>query len=271
MRTSRFATLLVGMLLCALITTCADKDSAPAPTPKTFVLVHGAWQAPYAWQFVKQRLEQQGQRVVVVELPGHGADATPPATLTLDAYRDKVGAAIAAQPDKVILVGHSLGGMVVTEVAEQMPDRIAKLVYIGAFLPANGQSLLALAATDSTSQLGPALVPSADQLTLDIRPDRLLPIFIQDGSDAAKKLVTDNYRAEPAIPFTNPVTLTAANFGKVDKYYVHTTQDNAVGLRLQKRMAAAAGITKTYTLSSSHCPFLSVPDQVSEVLLGLAQ
>jgi len=268
MRLSRLATLLVAVFLSALVA-CSDNNSVPAPTPKIFVLVHGAWQAPYAWQFVKQRLEQHGQRVIVVELPGHGNDTTSPAILTLDTYRDKVMAAITAQPDKVILVGHSLGGMVVTEVAEKIPARIAKLVYIGAFLPANGQSLLALAATDSTSQLGPALVPSADQLTLDIRPDRLVPIFIQDGNDAAKKLVSDNYRAEPAIPFTNPVVLTDAHFGKVDKYYVHTLQDNAVGLRLQKRMAAAAGITKTYTLNSSHCPCLSIPDQVSDVLLDL--
>jgi pimeloyl-ACP methyl ester carboxylesterase len=270
MKPFRFATLLVALLLCALVG-CSDKKTDPAVPSKTFVLVHGAWQAPYAWQFVKQRLEQQNQRVIVVELPGHGTDNTPPATLTLNAYRDKVVTAIQAQPDNVILVGHSLGGMVVTAVAESIPARISKLVYIGTFLPANGQSLLALASTDSTSQLGAALVPSADQLTLDIRPDRLVPVFIQDGSDAAKKLVTDNYRAEPAIPFTNPVTVTAANFGRVDKYYLHTTQDNAVGLRLQKRMAAAAGITKTYTLASSHCPFLSVPDQVSDVLLNLAR
>jgi len=270
MKTFRFAILVVAVLLCALAG-CSDKKSDPEVQSKTFVLVHGAWQAPYAWQFVKQRLEQAHQKVIVVELPGHGTDTMPPLNLTLNSYRDKVMAAIQAQPDNVILVGHSLGGMVVTAVAESIPARITKLVYIGAFLPANGQSLLALAATDSTSQLGAALVPSADQLTLDIRPSRLVPVFIQDGNAAAQKLVTDNYRAEPAIPFTNPVTLTAANFGRVDKYYVHTTLDNAVGLRLQKRMAAAAGITKTYTLASSHCPFLSVPDQVSDVLLGLAK
>ncbi|MBC6992326.1 alpha/beta fold hydrolase [Hymenobacter sp. BT491] len=269
MNPSRFAAFLVAVLLGALVA-CSDKYSGPILPRKTFVLVHGAWQAPYAWQFVKQRLEQQNQRVIVVELPGHGTDNTPPAVLTLDAYRDKVVAAILAQPDNVVLVGHSLGGMVVTEVAEKIPARIAKLVYIGAFLPANGQSLLALASTDSTSQLGAALVPSADQLTLGIRPDRLIPVFIQDGNEAAQQLVTANYRAEPAIPFTNPVTLTAANFGCANKYYVYTAQDHAVGLGLQKRMVAAAGITKTYTLNSSHCPFLSEPDQVSDLLLGLA-
>ncbi|GAB4042776.1 alpha/beta fold hydrolase [Spirosoma jeollabukense] len=266
-------TLLISLLLASamLVTLTACKnDDDPSPA-HTFVLVHGAWQAPYAWQYVKSQLEQKGQKVVVVELPGHGTDKTPPATVTMDAYRDKVIAAINNQSGNVILVGHSMGGVVVTATAEKIPARIDKLVYIGAFLPASGQSLLALALTDSTSLLGPALVPSADNLTLGIKSENLVPIFIQDGSDAVKKLVVDNYQPEPAIPFTNPVTLTAANFGKVDKYYVHTALDHAVGLPLQKRMVTAAGIKNTYTLNSSHCPFLSMPDQVTTVLMDIAK
>jgi pimeloyl-ACP methyl ester carboxylesterase len=234
------------------------------------VLVHGAWQAPYAWQSVKDQLIQKGQNVVVVELPGHGSDMTAPATLSMDVYRDKVIAAINAVQGNVVLVGHSMGGMVITAAAEKIPNRIDKLVYIGAFLPANGQSLLALASTDSTSMLGPNLVPSADQLTLGIKAESIVPVFIQDGSDAVKKQVVDNYRPEPAIPFTNPVTITAANFGKLTKYYFYTAQDHAVGLNLQKRMVAAAGIKNTYTLNSSHCPFLSMPDQVTSYLLNLS-
>ena len=266
MKTLFFSLLLTSAMLVTL-TACNNNDD-PLPS-NTFVLVHGAWQAPYAWQFVKSQLEQKGQKVVVVELPGHGADKTPPATLTIDAYRDKVITAISSISGNIILVGHSMGGVVVTATAEKIPTRINKLVYIGAFLPANGQSLLALAQTDSTSLLGPALVQSADQLTLGIRPESIVPVFIQDGSDVVKKLVVDNYRPEPAIPFTNPVTVTAANFGKVDKYYVYTAQDHAVGLNLQKRMVTAAGIKKTYTLNSSHCPFLSIPDQVTTVLMDI--
>jgi pimeloyl-ACP methyl ester carboxylesterase len=268
MKTKRFFLWLSTALL--LMLAACSHDDAPSAA-KTFVLVHGAWQAPYAWQFVKDQLERKGQRVVVVELPGHGADKTAPATLSMDVYRDKVIAAIQAIQGKVVLVGHSMGGVVVTAVAEKIPDRIAQLVYIGAFLPANGQSLLALAATDSTSLLGAALVPSADQLTLDIKPESIVPIFIQDGSDAVKQLVIENYRSEPAIPFTNPVSVTEANFGKVAKYYLYTAQDHAVGLSLQKRMVAAAGIKNTFTLNSSHCPFLSMPNQVTTLLLDIAR
>lgn len=266
MKTLLFSILVAGAI--AMQTACSNQ--VDPPEPKTFVLVHGVWQAPYAWQSVKDQLIAKGRKVVVIELPGHGADNTAPATLSMDTYRDKVITAINGITGTVILVGHSMGGMVVTATAEKIPNRIDKLVYIGAFVPANGQSLLALAGTDSTALLGPAIVPSADQLTLGLKPDRIVPVFIQDGPDAVKKLVTDNYRPEPAIPFTNPVATTPANFGSVNKYYVYTTQDNAIGLPLQKRMVAAAGIKNTYSLASSHCPFLSMPDQVTNVLLSIA-
>ena len=221
------------------------------------------------WQKVKAGLEKDGQKVIVVELPGHGDDQTAAANVSLNVYRDKVIAAINSAGVKVILVGHSMGGMVITSVAESIPDKIEKLVYIGAFLPATGQSLGDLAGTDAQSLLGPNLIPSADQLTLDIKRDQVVNIFCQDGSEAVKAQVNAKFRVEPAIPFGDKVTLTAGNFGKVDKYYIHTLQDHAVGIDLQYRMVKAAGITKTYSLTSGHCPFLSIPESVTSTLLTI--
>ncbi len=221
----------------------------------TFVLVHGAWQGPYVWKRVKEQLESRGQKVIVVELPAHGNDSTSPALVSIDVYRDKVIEAISKIQGRVILVGHSMGGVVVSEVAEKIPARIKKLIYIGAFLPANGQSLIDLASQDAQSLLGPSLVPSADQLTLNVIHENITSIFCQDATDEIKKLVLDNYRAEPAIPFGNKVTLTDASFGSVDKYYIHTLQDHAIGTDLQNRMVSAAHITKVYSLNTGHSPF----------------
>lgn len=253
------------------LTSCHDDDgNTVKPNAKTFVIVHGAWQAPYAWAFVKTELEQQGQKVVVVELPAHGSDTTDPTKVTMAIYRDKVIAAIKATNTKVILVGHSLGGVVITEVAEAIPDQIQKLVYIGAFLPATGQSLYALATSDAESQLAPNLhqLPNG---TLDVPKDKLVPIFIADGSAGVQQLVIDNYRAEPAIPFFDTVALTAANFGRVDKYYIRTLNDQVIGPKLQLKMIAAAGITKTYPISTSHCAFLAKPDSVTILLMNISK
>ena len=258
------------LLLGAVITFFAGCSKNNFPSSNTYVLVHGAWQAPYVWNTVTAELEKAGQKVVVVELPAHGDDFTSPATVSIDVYRDKVISAIVDTKEKVILVGHSLGGVVVSAVAEEIPGKIKKLVYLAGFLPANGQSLLDLANEDAQSLLGPALIPSSDQLTLDVKQDAITSIFCQDGGDAVKKLVLDNFRPEPAIPFTNKVTLTDTNFGRVDKYYIHTLQDHAIGIDLQNRMADAAHITQTFSVNTGHSPFLTQPDQVTEILLRIA-
>ena len=260
----------IALLIFFCITGCKNDDVTSPVQSKTFVLIHGAWQAPFVWDSVKAQLEAGGNKVVVVELPAHGDDTTSPANVTMDIYRDKVVDAINKIDGKVILVGHSMGGVVITETAEKIPAKIEKLIYIGAFLPANGQSLIDLANTDAQSLLGPALIPADGGLTLDINKDSITTIFCQDGTAAQKQLVLDNFRVEPAIPFGNAVTLTAANFGSVDKYYIHTTLDNAVGIDLQNRMAAAANITKQYSLNTGHCPFITDATETAQLLMQIA-
>lgn len=237
----------------------------------TFVLVHGAWQGPYVWTTIKTQLENKGQKVIVVELPGHGDDTTPPVSLSINAYRDKVVAAINKTSGKVILVGHSMGGVVVSAVAEAIPDKIKKLVYVGAFLPANGQSLLDLAYQDSQSLLGASLRPSADQLTLDVVRSNVSSIFCQDATDEIKMLVLSRFRVEPAIPFTNKAVLTDDKFGKVDKCYINTIQDQAIGINLQMQMLTAAHISKVYAIETGHCPFLTKPDELLRIFLDIAK
>ena len=121
-------------------------------------------------------------------MPGHGDDTTSPVVASLDLYRDKVIEAINTVKGKVVLVGHSMGGMVVSLEAEKIPTRIEKLIYIGAYVPASGQSLFDLALMDKQSLLPPALIPSKDQLTLDIQHDQIINIFCQGFSNIESEL-----------------------------------------------------------------------------------
>lgn len=264
-------TLLSAAITSTAFATSSKNDGNNTANKSTYVLVHGAWQAPYAWDEVRSDLLKKGNQVIVVELPGHGADMTPTHTLSLDVYRDKVIEAISKTNGKVILVGHSMAGMVISAVAEKVPSKISKLVYIGAFLPASGQSLGDLAMSDPDSKLGPSLVQSADQLTMDVKRENLTDLFIKDGSQADKDKVVSNYRPEPAIPLGNKVILTKEGFGSVQKVYIKTLHDMVVSPGLQDRMIAAAGITKVYEVNTSHSPFLSRPHDVSELLLKIGQ
>jgi pimeloyl-ACP methyl ester carboxylesterase len=239
-------------------------------TGKTFVLVHGAWLAPYAWEKVDRILTKNGNKVIVVELPGHGGDTTAPQTLSLDVYKKAVIDAIDKTTEKVVLVGHSMAGMVISVVAEEIPEKIERLIYVGAYVPANGQSLLALASTDAQALLGPSLIPSEDKLTLTIKKENITNIFCADASPELQALLLKNYKPEPAIPFTNPVNLSDARFGKVGKSYIHTAQDHAIGIDLQNRMVSTASIRDVYSLDSSHTPFLSMPEKLSALLIRIS-
>lgn len=264
-------TLLSTAFAMTTVESCDKNETAPAAKAQTYVLVHGSWQAPYVWDAVSKGLQKKGNKVVVVELPGHGSDQTLTHMLSLNVYRDKVIEAIDKAGEKVILVGHSMGGVVVSAVAEKIPAQISKLVYIGAFVPASEQSLGELANTDPGSKLGPLLSQSEDKLTLDVNRDSLTYLFIGDGTPAAKQRVLDHYRAEPAIPFGDKVTLTKEGFGGVDKVYIKTLKDIVISPILQDRMIAGAGIKTIYSVNTSHSPFLAQPQTVSELLLKIGQ
>lgn len=259
----------IGIICLMTIAGCNKETDNHSSAPKTFVLVHGAFQAPYAWQFVKQKLEASGQKVVVIELQGHGQDQTPPASITIKSYRDRVVSAITAINGPVVLVGHSLGGAIITAVADTIPEHIEKLVYLAGFVPANNQSILDLTTMDPNSLFGPALVPSADGITVSIPNDKIVQVFAQDGDQQVKQLLMDNNRPEPIAPQAEKIFLINPAFGNVPKYYIQTNQDHAITIDLQKKMIASAGIKNVYTVESGHCPMLTRPDDITKILLKI--
>ena len=235
----------------------------------TYVLVHGAWMGAWAWDDVATGLRAEGATVVAVELPAHGKDATPLRGANLDAYVDRVGSAVDAADKPVVLVGHSMAGMVITQVAELKPDKIRSLVYLAAYFPKDGQNLLDLAMTDGDSHSGKnAKIQEKDGIA-DIPEEFLQDDFLADGSPEMLARLQANYRPEPLDGFIAPVKTSAANWGRVPKVYIYTKQDHAVSYALQQRMTAGVELASTVTLDTSHSPFLSQPAQVISALAGL--
>lgn len=250
------------------ITGCNKDNDTQVHSEKTYVLVHGAFQGGYAWNFVKSQLEAAGQKVVVVDLPGHGSDRTPPEVVTLNSYRDKVISAINQVSGKIVLVGHSAGGSVVTGVADSIPEKIESLVYIAAAIPQNGQSLQEITMMDPNSQLFPAVIPAANGVTGSIPDDKVFSLFCHDGSEEVRKLLIMNNRPEPLHPQAEKIVLkNSLATSKIPKYYVRTTLDKVATIDIQNKVIEAAGIKNIFTLNSSHCPFLSMPEKVSQILL----
>lgn len=255
---------MVKAALGAFFFLSACSDAKPHPN---YVLVHGAWMGAWAWDDVASGLRASGANVSIVELPAHGNDATPISSASLDAYVAKVGAVVDAQSQPVVLVAHSMGGVVATQVAEQKPDKIAKLVYLAAYVPKDGESLFALAMKDADSHVGSALEIDMSKGTAAIPMDKLGDIFCADCDAAKVSLIQSKYRDEPVAPLATPVHTTAANWGRVPKMYVFTKNDHAVSYGMQQSMTAGLTLAKSVTLDASHSPFLSEPGTVVSTLL----
>lgn len=258
-----------SILSVAIAFAGCGNDAKPVVTPRSYLLVHGAWMGAWCWDDVAAGLRADGSTVSTVDLPAHGSDQTPLPGATLDAYIATVRAALAAAPQPVILVGHSMGGMVVTGVAELDGPKLAKVIYLGAYLPQDGQSLNDLASTDATSHLGPALqIDAADGLA-KLPADDLQDLFIADGTASEVASLVAHYRDEPLAPFVTPIHTTAAGWGAVPKAYIYTQNDHAISLALQQAMTAGVPMSATATIPTSHAPFLSAPALVVSTLEAL--
>jgi putative intracellular protease/amidase/predicted alpha/beta hydrolase family esterase len=254
-----------GAAAARLVLAQLEKDQSRYPT---YVLVHGAWADESAWGFVRNQLAQNAN-VVVVNLPAHGLDLTAANQVSLNDYVKTVEKAINAVPDKVTLVGHSMAGIIVSQVAEHLPQKINKVVYVAAYLPRNGEDLLSLSKQDTQSRVGGALEFAPDYSVASIKKEMITPAVCADCPDFMKEVLVKYHKAEPAKPLGEKVTLTG-KFAAVPKYFIHTSNDAAVGYELQKMMVKNNGtIKQTFTMNTSHLPFVAQPQEFVNLLVGI--
>jgi pimeloyl-ACP methyl ester carboxylesterase len=265
----------VFVAVAASLVLVSGCTTTPPGTGRTYVLVHGAFQDKRAWDEVVPHLQRAGARVVALDLPGRANGNTPLEEATPDAYRDAVLRAIEQESGPVILVGHSIGGITISAVAEQAPERIRTLVYVAAYLPTAGapdQSMAKLAETDQWNQFNKArqnFMLAKDYKTAWVLEDDQILLFCAACSDAAQRKTRALMQREPLSPAATPVALSAERYGKVDKVYIATLEDNAVSHRLQMQMIERTPVRKVTTLKTGHSPFVEAPDDLAAALLAL--
>lgn len=149
----------------------------------TFVLVHGGWNGGWCWEKVVPLLEEAGHRVEAPDLPGSGDDPTPIPEVSLRSYADRISGVLDAQPEPAVLVGHSSGGVVVSQAAEQRPEKVKLLVYLAAFLLRDGETLFGVGENETGSLVLPNLVMSEDGASATLREDVIREALLHDCPD----------------------------------------------------------------------------------------
>jgi pimeloyl-ACP methyl ester carboxylesterase len=237
----------------------------------TFILVHGAWHGAWCWERVVPLLESHGNRVIAPDLPGMGNDGSPLGEVTLALWAQFVAAIVGQQPEPVILVGHSRGGIVVSQAAEYVPNRIRTLVYLAAFLVPDGRTLL-----DIMRRIPPrpeskdSLIFAPDQTTSTIAPDAVKRVFYNTTPDEWVRRAAMLSGPEPMTSFTTPLSVTEERYGSVDRVYIACTRDRAIAPQLQRMMVAETPCREFIAMDTDHSPFYSAPDLLAAHLMAIA-
>jgi len=227
----------------------------PAKTPTTVVLVHGAFADGSSWEKVIPLLQAKGLRVVAVQNP-------------LTSLADDVAAtrrAIDAQPGPVILVGHSWGGTVITEVG--VHDKVAALVYVAAYAPGEGQSSSDLGKDGPTPPWLANIRPDGAGF-LVLTPEVVAQDFAQDlpAAQTAVMAVTQG----PILGKTFGEKVTTAAWKTKPSWYIVAEDDRMIPPDLERAMAKKIN-AKTTALPTSHVPMLSRPTDVATVILAATE
>lgn len=231
------------------------------------LLIHGSAHGAWCWQKVLPLLADRGHTARAIDLPSHGQDRTPLADVTLDSYADAILAAIGAP---TLVVGHSMGGYPISVAADRDPSKIAGLVYLCAYVPWPGLSLVEMRKRAPYQPLMKAVQVSDDRQSFTIDPAMAREVFYHDCADDDVAMAIDNLCPQAVLPQATPVTL-GENWAGLPRSYVICQNDRAIPPEFQREMAEGFEPKDVYELSTSHSPFLADPDALADLIDGIAR
>lgn len=229
---------------------------------KTLVLVHGAWHGSWCWEpmlpFLKKRFN-----VININLPGRTYEPTKSyKNICLSSFvkhlLDKT-----SDIKEMIVVGHSMGGIVATQFATLIPERITGLVYLTAFVPNNGESLFDITKDAADPGISSEFIVNMKGNYIEINKSKRAKHILFNktaAKDAAAALL--NLCPEPFKAFVEPAEYCDKILARIPKLYIKCTNDLAIQASLQDKMIKRAANAKVYNLDCDHSPFISCPEEL---------
>ena len=237
---------------------------------KTFILIHGSWHSAWNWHRVLPILKEKGHRVIAIDLPGMGRDKTPLGKVRMQTTVQYICDIIDSVEGKVILVGHSKNGIMISQAAEYRPQKIEKLIYLAAYLVPGGKTQREYSIQDTQGVLKPFVMLDEQKESSILQPEIYKEGLYHDCDDYITQLANLLLSAEPFESGIVPLSLTEENFGTVPRYYIECTEDRAVTPFIQRKMYTETPCKRVYSMATSHSPFFSRPEELSDIFCEIA-
>jgi pimeloyl-ACP methyl ester carboxylesterase len=230
-----------------------------------FVLVHGGFSGAWIWLPLMDRLKAAGHVVEAFDLPGMGDDHTSASEVSLDSYAARVCEVLAADSEPAVVVGHSMGGIAATQGAARCPERVAALVYVAAFLPKDGQSLLDLTKLPEGQELANVVVEGEPPVAVMPAAASRHALYGACTEDVAAWAIA-RQRPQPVSLLPVAVSIPPGAFNGINRYYVLCTRDRSIPPALQRRMVAENPCADVIELDTDHTPQLSMTNELAWAL-----
>ncbi|MGD9861845.1 MAG: alpha/beta fold hydrolase [Pseudodonghicola sp.] len=231
-----------------------------------FLLIHGSCHGAWCWRDLIPQLTALGHSARAIDLPGHGDDPTPLAEATLEGCRDAI---LAASGPQTIVLGHSWGGYPISAAAEAAPEKMRGLIYLCAYVPISGLSMVEMRKRAARQPLMPAVRRSEDGLSFDFDPAQVPELFYHDCPQAAVAYAMPRLCPQATRPQATPLEVTGRWQG-VPKAYIRCSEDRAIPPEYQAEMVQDWPRDRVFTLPTSHSPFFSDPAGLAALLDRIA-
>jgi pimeloyl-ACP methyl ester carboxylesterase len=170
---------------------------------------------------------------------------------------------------RTTVVVHSRNGIVASSLAERVPDRIDRIIYLASFMLRDGERVL-----DYVPDRHSALAGKVDVNRLALwdwlRPEAYREALYADCSDDDIALASALLVREPVRPALTRLKLTSTRYGRVPRAYIRLTEDQAVSIELQDRLLARMPVDRVESLAASHSAYFSRPDALADIILKIA-
>lgn len=232
----------------------------------SYILIHGAWHGSWSWNKMAPLLRAQGHQVFAPDLPGHGENTKLHADVKLIDYLDCIMSYVPKCDESPVLVGHSFAGIIMTQLAANYPGQFKKLIYVAAYVPFSGDSLLSLSKKFCVTGLSTELEVDKKNGNIILTTNRLPELLYHCASPEDMSWAMSLIKPEPLAPLATPVKCENFSYSDIQSLYIFCDKDRAITMPDQLWMAERTQ-GETVSLPSDHSPFIGMPEKLVSLIM----